>query len=235
MSISVVLPAYKEADNLRTLLPQIYSELSVLRVPFEVLVIDAREKLDSTEEICMQEQCTYIPRRGGDNYGDAIRTGIESAQMKYLIIMDSDGSHNPKDISRLYEAMIMGDYNVVIGSRYTKGGSSCNGIILKSMSYMVNFAYRIVFHIKAKDVSNSFRIYYTEQMKSIPLECDNFDIVEEILIRLSTNNRSFALKEVPIYFNKRVCGESKRDLKKFALSYISTMIRMYKIRKKAGT
>ncbi len=233
MSISVVLPAYKEAENLKILLPKINQTLLSLKIPFEVLVVDAREKMDDTQEICIHNHCTYIQREGGDFYGDAIRTGIQCAKMDFLVVMDADGSHNPEDIIKLYEAMQSGDSNVIIGSRYTEGGNSCNGAILKLMSYMVNLAYRVIFHIKAKDVSDSFRMYYTEQIQSIDLECENFDIVEEILIRLSIKYPNFALKEVPIYFNKRMSGESKRDLWKFIFSYLSTICRMCKIRKNA--
>lgn len=233
MSISVVLPAYKEAENLKVLLPKITITLSSLKIPFEILVIDAREKLDDTQEICHQNQCTCIQRKGGDFYGDAIRTGIACAKMDFLVIMDADGSHNPEDIKKLYAAIQSTGSNVIIGSRYADGGNSCNGAVLKLMSYLVNLAYRVIFHIKAKDVSDSFRLYRTEQIQSIDLDCENFDIVEEILIRLSIKYPKFALTEVPIYFNKRMYGESKRDLWEFVRSYLKTIWRMYLIRKNA--
>lgn len=230
MSLSVVLPAYKEAENLEILLPQIIKVLSTMGVPYEVLVIDSRQKYDNTEQICIANACNYIKRENGDYYGDAIRTGIKFAKMNYLLIMDADGSHNPHDIPMIYETMRSGEFNVIIGSRYTKGGNSSNNLILKFMSYIVNLTYRVIFRIKAKDVSNSFKMYHTKQMKSLELHCNNFDIVEEILIRLSILHSEFSIKEVPIYFNKRIHGESKRDLLLFILSYISTIHRMYKIR-----
>ena len=233
MSLSIVLPAYKEAENLKILLPKINQVLVAFQEPYEILVIDSREKTDSTEDVCISNQCTYIRRMGGDSYGDALRTGFKCAKMDFLAVMDADGSHNPEDILKLYEAMKAEDRHVVIGSRYIKGGSTSNGIILKSMSFMVNLVYRIVFHIKARDVSNSFRIYRTKQLQSITLECDNFDIVEEILIHLSIACPDFTIKEVPIYFSKRMYGESKRDLWKFVGSYLVTIRRLYKIRRKA--
>ena len=143
MSVSVVLPAYEEAENLKRLLPEI------------------TDALDHTQEICEQNHCTYLRREGGNLYGDAIRTGIRRAKMDYLLIMDADGSHNPKDILRLYDAMRSTGSDVIIGSRYADGGETDNSGILILMSYLVNIVYRVLFHLDARDVSDSFRMYWS--------------------------------------------------------------------------
>jgi dolichol-phosphate mannosyltransferase len=230
MSISVVLPAYQEAENLAELLPQLHDALSRIGQPYEILVIDTMSSMDNTEEICQKNRCVYVNREHGNGYGDAIRTGILKASNKYLVIMDADGSHNPDDIIRFYEAIEQG-YDVIIGSRYTAGGNSHNGLILKAMSYVLNLIYRIFFNIKARDISNSFRMYHTDQLKLLHLECDNFDIVEEIIIKLSISISPFKLLEVPVFFNQRKHGESKRDLVKFIFSYMVSMRQLLKFRK----
>lgn len=61
---------------------------------------------------------------------------------------------------------------------------------------------------------------------------ENFDIVEEILILFNVVYPDFALAEVPIFFNKRMHGESKRDLVRFAFSYIRSMFRLMRIKSK---
>jgi dolichol-phosphate mannosyltransferase len=222
MSISVVIPAYHEAENLEELIPRLDAALLQIRQPYEILVIDTMSKTDNTEEICKKNKCVYINRKNGNGYGDAIRTGISKVSNKYLVIMDADGSHNPDDIIKFYKEIKNG-YDLIIGSRYIAGGNSHNGLILKLMSYVLNITYRIFFNIKAKDISNSFRMYHTEQLKSLILECNNFDIVEEIIIKLSISISPFRLLEVPIFFNQRKHGESKRDLVKFILTYMTSI------------
>ena len=69
---------------------------------------------------------------------------------------------------------------------------------------MLNITYRILFGLKVKDVSDSFRIYDSSKLKEILLECNDFDIVEEILIKLKYNNKDFEAREIPISFHKRV-------------------------------
>jgi len=229
MSISVILPAYHEAENLAELLPKIKKVVSSIGQPYEILVIDTMTKMDNTDEICLANGCTYLNREHGNNYGDAIRTGIIKAGNKYTVAMDADGSHNPDDVVRFYEEIEKG-YDLIIGSRYISGGNSHNGVILKFMSYILNMTYRLFFRIKAKDISNSFRMYKTEQLKSLSLECDNFDIVEEIIIKLSRNIPDFKLLEMPVFFDQRKYGESKRDLVKFIFSYLATIKRLMKIK-----
>lgn len=226
-TISVVLPAYLEAENLKNILPVIHSVLK--NISHEILVIDTMKPMDNTEEICLQNNAKYVSRTGGNFYGDAIRTGFRMASSRYIVIMDADGSHDPHDIIRFYNEMGKNECDLVIGSRYCEGGATVNPVILIGMSYILNCTYRIAFGLKVKDVSDSYRMYKAEQVKELQLECDNFDIVEEILIRLNLTKENYLMKEVPILFNKRAAGESKRNLFKFIFSYITTMIRLLKI------
>lgn len=234
MSISVVLPAYKEAQNLRVLLPRLTAVLKQSGEAWEVLVADALQPTgDGTEKVCKENGVTYLNRQGGNYYGDAIRTGIKAARYDRIVIMDADGSHDPADILRMGQAMEEKNLDLVIGSRYMKGGKTHNGPILRLMSLMVNLSYRVLFQIKVKDVSNSFRMYSGEKLKKIPLQCNNFDIVEEILILFQIYNPQARIAEIPVYFNKRMAGRSKRKLAQFVLSYLGTMHKLMTVRRQA--
>ena len=230
MQISVLLPAYNEGENLKNLIPQIKQELEEENINYEILIVDSMNKTDDTEEIAKENNVKYYHRENGDNYGDAIRTGILKAQNEYLLVMDADGSHSPKELKKLIKDCP--NYDITIGSRYVKNGKTENNIMLIFMSWMVNIAYRICLKIKVKDISNSLRIYKTEDLKKLDLESNNFDIVAEILIKLCLFNKNYKIKEVPITFEKRKQGKSKRKLGKFILSYIKTMQKLIKIRRK---
>jgi len=226
MKLSVILPAFREGENLYNLLPQINSALNILGTDAEVLVLDTIEPMDDTPRVAAENSARYISRRGGNLYGDAVRTGIEEAKGNYILFMDSDGSHDPTDIVRLFETVEREKAGVVIGSRYIKGGHTDNPVVLRLMSSALNLSYRIIFGLNVKDVSNSLRIYRADELKAIKLECNNFDIVEEILIRLKSRNKTLQIREIPITFGKRQKGESKRDLLKFIISYLKTIRRL---------
>lgn len=234
MSISVILPAYKEAENLKVILPKLHESLGEIGCAYEVLVIETIEPMDETEAVCNANNARCINRKGGNNYGDAIRTGIDEARYDYTLVMDADGSHNPQDIEKFYNE-IQKSYDLVIGSRYIEGGYTHNGFILKLMSQTVNVIYRIAFNLHIKDVSNSYRLYCSKMLEALQLECDNFDIVEEIIIKLRIMKKKFKAKEVPIYFDQRLYGKTKRELFKFIFSYLRTLHHLLKIKKQEFT
>lgn len=233
MELSVVLPAYNEAENLKIILPKINEEILKLNIKYEIIVIDTIEKMDNTDEVCKLNDAIYITREGGNYYGDAIRTGINKANGKYILIMDADGSHDPCYIIDVYDKIVNEKLDVVVGSRYCKGGKTDNSFVLKFMSRILNLTYKLIFSLKVNDCSNSFRIYDSSKFKALKLECTNFDIVEEILIKLQLLYPDLKIGEVPVHFKQRNEGVSKRDLIKFIFSYIFTILKLSRIKKSA--
>ncbi len=222
--LSIVVPSYLEEENLRLLLPRIIQTAAELTPAYEVLIVDTVQPLDNTRAVCdLYPTVRYIPRRGGNMFGDAVRTGIAESRGKFVVFMDADGSHSPGFIAELYKQR--DEHDVVIASRYVKGGYTENHSSLVWMSYILNWTYRIVLNLECHDVSNSFKLYRGEQLRSLTLKCSNFDIVEEILFKL---NRlySIRIKELPFTFKKRMFGDTKRNLPLFMLTYLATLARL---------
>ena len=224
IKVSVIIPSYLEEENLRIIIPRLKNEMQKLGNDYEILVIDAMHAMDYTEDVCKNNNVTYLNRTNGNNYGDAVRTGIANANGEYIIFMDADGSHSPEFINKLYK--YKDDYDVVIASRYIAGGATDNNRILILMSWVVNIVYSIVLNLRCKDVSNSFKLYRGDLLKNLILYCSNFDIVEEILFKLKKTNNNLNIKEVPFSFKKRMFGETKRSLFLFMISYIFTLIKL---------
>lgn len=221
VELSVVMPAYREADSLRKLLPLLLPAVQALSARCEFIVSDSMEPLDDTAEVCAGFGVKHIYRTGGNAYGDAVRSGINASQGTYVLLMDADGSHNPKDIASLWNKR--DQFDLVIGSRYVKGGHTENPVVLIWMSRILNYMYKFAFHLRVNDVSNSFRLYRGEQLRSLTLASPDFDIVEEILIRLAYGKAHATITEVPVTFEQRKAGESKRNLPAFLLSYMKSI------------
>ena len=229
--LSIVLPAYEEAENLKFLLPRLKTVASSLGQSHEILVVDAQTPRDETPAICRENGVRYVPRAEGALYGHAIRTAVKEARGTFVILMDADGSHNPDFLPKLWEHR--SDADLVIASRYIAGGGTENAAILILMSLTVNVVFRIALGLKCHDVSNSFRLYRGDDFRALRLKCDHFDIVEEILIQLTTAHPGYRVKEVPFRFEKRKAGQTKRNLFTFALGYGITLLRMMKLRREA--
>ena len=115
-SLTIMMAAYNEAENLAVLLPRINALVARLTPDYEILVVDTYTPMDDTRAICEQNGAVYLNRENSNNYGDAIRTGIRHSQGKYVVNMDSDGSHDPAFIEKLWQIRDQAD--IVIASRY---------------------------------------------------------------------------------------------------------------------
>jgi len=224
VDLSIIIPAYLEEENLRVLLLRLKKTLANLTLKSEVLVIDTMEPMDNTKMVCEEFGATYINRQKGNLYGDSVRTGIIDAKGEWTIFMDADGSHSPEFIKELIKHKDSSD--VVIASRYVKGGGSDNSKILIIMSLIVNMVFSILFNLKCKDVSNSFKLYRTAALKELKLSSNNFEIIEEILIKLKRNNKAIKIKEVPCFFKERMFGHTKRNLFAYVFSYLIILIKL---------
>lgn len=223
VEVTVAIPAYLEEENLRILLPRLNSVLTQSRINYEILIVDTQTPLDNTKNACESNKALYIARLGGNRYGDAVRTAISTANGQYLLFMDADGSHTPEYLPEFFK--YRGQFDVVGASRYIDGGQTENSLVLILMSRIVNIAYSLVLGLKCKDVSNSFKLYKTAQLRELKLTCENFDIIEEMLFKL---NRRFkiTIKEIPFTFKKRMFGDSKRNLFLFIMTYFMTLLKL---------
>lgn len=222
--VSVVLPAWREEENLRLLLPRVRAVLEGLGRPWEVLVVDAPTPLDATPEICRAEGVRHVARAPSGSYGDAFRTALREARGTFIACMDADGSHAPELLPALLTRAETND--LVIGSRYAAGGHTENPWVLRLMSRVVNLCYTLVLSLPVTDVSNSLRVYRAAMVRDIPLRCDHFDVIEEVLVKMRRRHRALRISEVPVAFRKRMFGETKRNLLTFALGFAVTLVRL---------
>lgn len=232
MALSIVVLAYMEAQNLEVLLPRIKENAEKLNEEFEIVIIDAAEPGDNTKEVCARHGARYVNQRY-PGFGGAFKTGIEEAKNDKFLILDGDGSHKPEYIPDLFHLFMTGA-DIVIGSRYMKGGKTDDAKTSVAMSHLLNFCYRLALGLKATDLSTDYRMYHTEDLKAVcnTLKCRNYDVLEEVLLRIKLLKKpeKLVIKETPIYFDKRLFGNSKRQLLKFIISYIGTLFRLIWIR-----
>lgn len=227
--ITVALLAYKEAENLKELLPQIIENLKQTGEDYDIMVIDTKEPLDNTKEVC-EEFGAYYFNQKAPGFGGAFRMAIFQADHDKFLILDSDGSHNPKYIPEIYRKFTTEGYDVVIGSRYVKGGKTFDSKSSIVMSHILNGCFRLFLGIKAHDISTDYRLYDTAQLKAVKLENRNYDVLQEVLLKMRLNKPGLTIGEVPITFEKRLYGESKRQLLPFILSYIKSLFRLTAMR-----
>jgi len=224
MELSVVIPALNEADNLAKLLPQLHAVLSSLGIEYETIVVDNNSP-DATAEVCATEGAILI-QQSKPGYGGALRAGFERASGQYILTMDADLSHVPDFIPAMWNRR--SDAELVIASRYVEGGSADMPLYREVLSIILNVVYTKLLSLPLKDISSGFRLYRASALTGLDLRSNDFDAQEEILIKCYA--RGYKIIEVPFRYMPRVTGKSKVKLLRFGVSYLKTLIRMWKLR-----
>jgi dolichol-phosphate mannosyltransferase len=224
MGISVALLAYKEAENLQILLPQIKEQLEAIGEEYEILVVDSAKPLDDTSTVCARFGARYINQEE-PFFAGAFRTAIRYATLDKFLILDADCSHDPVVIPTINRRFEETGADMVIGSRYVEGGISNDSKLSFAMSKVLNGLFRWSLKIKANDISTDYRMYHTAALKRLTLVCERYDVLQEVILKLKIDNGGdIRIEEVPIEFQKRAYGQSKRQLFVFIMHYVRTII-----------
>jgi len=241
MELSVVIPAWKEADNLAKLLPQLHAVLSRLDgiapaghegpaeasgegISYEIIVVD-NHSADGTADVCAAEGATLI-QQSEPGYGGALWAGFEHARGHYVLTMDADLSHEPDFVREMWQGRLEGE--VVIASRYVEGGSAEMPWYREVLSIILNTVYTKVLDLPFKDISSGFRLYHASALSGLDLQSNDFDALEEILLKCYARGRRII--EIPFRYVPRLTGKSKVKLWQFGLSYLRTLLRMWRLR-----
>jgi len=213
----VVIPTYNERENISKILHAIFN----LKQGFHVLVIDDSSP-DGTAEIVKDLQASYPgqlfieSRTGKLGLGTAYIHGFKWAMTNdysYIFEMDADFSHNPEDLSRLYDACKHEGADLAIGSRYVKGGGVINWPRNRiALSKGASLYTRMITRMRIKDPTAGFICYRKEVLETINLDEIHFTgYAFQIEMKFAAWKLGFRIIEVPIVFQDRTQGISKMN------------------------
>jgi len=214
MSNIVIIPTFKESENIEALIKSISS----LHIPFDILIIDDNSP-DGTSEIVKGLQSRYnnlhlIERPGKLGLGTAYITGFKWAlERNYDLIyeMDADFSHDPDDLTRLFNTCNENHADVAIGSRYITGVNVVNWPLSRVlMSYFASIFVRIVTGMKVKDTTAGFVCYKRDVLENIkPQQIKSVGYGFQIEMKFIAWKLGYKIVEIPIIFTDRKLGSSK--------------------------
>ncbi|MGH7814699.1 MAG: glycosyltransferase [Candidatus Binataceae bacterium] len=224
MDVSVILPVINERDNLVALIPQLTAVLGRMGLTFEILVVDGGSR-DGTREAAAELGARVVAeqRRG---YAGAMETGFAEAHGDYFLALDADLSHDPNFIPRMWRARTLGD--IVIASRYVRGGASHGPIIRKELSRLLNEVHRWALLMPLRDMSSGFRLYRRETVAGLKLEGNSFEIQQEVLVK--AYGRGYSIAEVPFTYFPRGSGASHANLLKLGIGYARSTVNLRNLR-----
>jgi dolichol-phosphate mannosyltransferase len=213
----VIIPTYNEKENIVSILQTVLS----LPGEFHVLVVDDSSP-DRTADL-VKELSIFFPqrlfleeRRGKGGLGTAYIHGFRWAlQRNYTFIfeMDADFSHNPNDLTRLYQACAFEHADVAVGSRYVRGGGVINWPFSRILlSKGASLYTRILTKMRVMDPTAGFVCYRAAVLSEINLDRIRFiGYAFQIEMKYAAWKLGFKIKEVPIVFQDRTRGSSKMN------------------------
>lgn len=228
----VIIPTYKERENIRAIIEAVFR----LPVEFHVLIVDDNSP-DGTAQIVEELQAHYnksqtrlhlMKRPGKQGLGTAYIAGFRFAIEKgfdYVLEMDADFSHDPKDLVHLYTACKDKEVDLSIGSRYATGVNVVNwpmGRVL--LSYFASTYVRLITSMPICDTTAGFVCYTREVLETIPLDKIKFvGYAFQIEMKFLAWKYGFRLAEVPIIFTDRTRGESKMSAGIFKEAFLGVL------------
>jgi dolichol-phosphate mannosyltransferase len=211
----VIIPTFNEKDNIENIIRATFAQ----KKAFDILVVDDNSP-DGTAKIVELLQKDFPNslfienRKKKEGLGAAYIHGFKWAIKKkydYIIEMDADFSHNPKDLIRLYKACEDGA-DVSIGSRYIKGKINVVNWDFKriALSVIASKYVRFITRIPVYDTTAGFVCYKRNVLETIDLNNIHFvGYAFQIEMKFKAWKHHFNIKEVEIIFTDRIAGESK--------------------------
>ncbi len=212
--VVVVLCTYNEMDNL----PKVLAQLHLASPEFDVLVVDDNSP-DGTGKWAIEQskanpKLFVLSRPEKLGLGAALRDAFSwclDRPYDFIINLDADLSHDPSQVTNLFKHCQSSQCDLVIGSRYVRGGRIEGLSLLRILaSRMINAYARWMLKLQVQDCSGSFRCYRATKLRELDLsrlECLGYGFLQEVLVRLIAKGAQ--VQEVPICYYVRHGGTSK--------------------------
>ena len=218
LSLSVVLPAHNEAENISTTVENCITYLKEKVLDYEVVVVNdgsTDDTKDIVENIISGDpKVVLVDHPVNKGYGAALRSGFDAASCEYIFFMDSDGQFVINDLDKLLP--LAGPNDIVIGYREDRADS-----FLRSLNaWLYGMYIYVMFGLKVKDMDCAFKVFPNESYKKIrPIKSGGALFTAEFLIKLK--KRGYKFSEVPV-------GHYPRQFGTQSGANIKVILRMFK-------
>ncbi len=210
-AVSIIVPTLNEAENIDLLLERIFAVETLCECHLDVIFSDGAST-DLTCEHIERWQHTHkvqlIQNPEHTGLSSAVIAAARASQSEFLIVMDADLSHPPEKIPDILAPLLSGEYDMVIGSRYIKGGAVPEWPLTRKISsQLATLPARLLTDVK--DPLAGFIGVSRSRLAGIDREVCGFKFGLELL---TTSETTLRVKEVPIIFRDRCHGTSKMSI-----------------------
>jgi dolichol-phosphate mannosyltransferase len=237
--VSIIVPTYNESKNIIEILKQIKNSLPT-NIISQTIVVDDNSP-DGTGKIVedyiqnfkniTNHTIDVIHRTAKTGLSSAIFNGIQEAKGETIIVMDADHSHPPQIIPKMIESLKKSHYDIVIASRYVKGGQIKDWTISRKMiSKIATKIAKSFLNIETKDPMSGFFAFKKNILKNSKFDLIGYKILLEMLVK----TKNVKILEIPYTFTDRKIGQSKLDSQTI-FDYLKSVWNLYRYGKNIKT
>jgi nucleoside-diphosphate-sugar epimerase len=223
--LTIITPVYCEDELITFTINEIQANVTV---PYEMYVV-----YDFDEDTTVPYVEALMPRMPelkllkndlGPGPINAIRAGIQAAKGKYIIPVNGDLSDEMSTINEMV-SLARDGYDLIAGTRYSGGGKKFGGpYIQDAMSRVANASFRYLTNFPTADVTNSFKLYRADFLKSCPIaSTGGFEFSMEMTIKARAGGAKIC--EIPTVWKQRKGGESRFRI----LAWMKNYLRWYSL------
>jgi len=207
MKLSVIIPVYNEHKTIK----EIIKRVAKVNIKKEIIVVDDCST-DGTKELLKSVDIPGVRIfYHGSNFGkgQAVKTGLAQAEGEIVLIQDADLEYNPSDYHALIEPIVSGRTDVVYGSRWRNQGLKNVPLnIFRVGRWALTVLANFLYGVNITDEPCCYKVFKTDMIKSIPLECKGFEFCPEITAKIA--RRGHKIYEIPVRYNPRGIKEGKK-------------------------
>jgi glycosyltransferase involved in cell wall biosynthesis len=223
-SISVVLPAYNEEENVGQAVRSVLEAMETLTSDYEVIVVDDGSR-DRTSEVVeglseSYPQVRLVRHEVNQGYGGALNSGFQAATRELIFFTSSDNQYDVAEVKKLLPYIETAE--LVIGYRARRQDPFIRRLFAWGWNTLVN----LLFGYVSRDIDCAFKLFKREVTHQVPITSKGAMIDTELLV--GAKRRGFGIFEVPVSHFPRLAGEQTganvrvilrafRDLFKFRL------------------
>mgnify|MGYP000386108466 CR=1 FL=1 len=220
-TISVVIPAYNEADTIESVVKSLPDEIFGYTVK-AIVVSDG--SVDETARQARIGNSVVVEHPINQGQGGALQTGFEVAlenDAQIVVTMDADGQHPIEELERLVRPIVDGEADYVMGSRHKGVDDSDNGLVRQSGIRMFTWLINALTKSEITDCTNGYRAIRGSKLGELQLTEERFSAPELII---EARKNGLRIREIPIKIEERQAGVSKKPKLGYAVGLFRTIV-----------
>lgn len=221
-TLSIVIPAYNEEESIDMVLSrveQVVPQFQKLQTNVEIIVVDDGST-DNTVEIVQRHRVRIVRHPVNQGYGAALKTGFRASQGEYIAFLDADGTYPPEYLLQLYEHLISGDFDIVVGSRMIRKDTKMP-FIRKIGNRLFAWLLRWLAEEHVSDSASGMRVFKKAVLHKLEPLPNGLDLTPAMSTRAILEG--VKISELPIPYHERV-GKSKLSPVIDGFRFLGTMV-----------